>query len=444
MLRKNSIVLGLLFLVFIGQAQTTDNSPFTRLGMGQVTDNSFNHIRHMGGLNASYVDAYNINFANPASYAFLRATAFDVNLFAKKAWVEDTNNKAEYWTGNLDYMSLAFPLKNPINELYDGVKKNYRLGMAFTLAPHSTVNYNIGQQELLSNGESFFRNYRGEGGTYKFMWGNALKYKDISIGVNAGYLFGKTSYNRDITFGENRYYDDYFTNDFSINGFIWNGGLIYSKIINKKEMEKVKTTSPKKLTFGIYGNSASNFSTQSSTLHLLVQGRGSSGIIDTILDNSGVRGRGRLPAEIGAGMTYFSGEKFALGFNFHSGVWSSYFNEATNEEKNSLKNSTRYSLGGYLRPDYKSFDNFLKRVYYRYGFYYDIDPRVVNDQQIRTVAATFGMGMPFVYQRKISHLNLGVEAGVRGMDLPVTERFVKISLGVTFNDDEWFLKRKYN
>lgn len=424
--------------------QTTENSPFTRLGLGQVTDNNFNHLKHMGGLGASFIDAYNINFVNPASYAFLRATAFDMNLFARKAWLEDSQNRSEFWTGNLEYMSLAFPLRNPINELYDGVKRNYKWGMAFTLAPHSTVNYNIGQQELLPNGEGFFRNYRGEGGTYKFMWGNALRYKDISLGVNAGYLFGNMSYNRDIYFDREGYYDDFFTNEYNINGFLWNAGLMYSLVLNPGQIEKVKTSAVQKMTFGLHGNSATSFNTNSSTIHLLRQRFANQNNVDTILDVSDISGRGRLPAEWGAGVTYYYGEKWALGLNYTTGLWSSYFNDATDEPAGSLRNSSRYSLGGFFRPDYKSFDSFLKRVYYRYGFFYNTDPRVVGDMQINTVAATLGMGMPFIFQRKVSHLNLGVEAGIRGGDLPVSERYVKISLGVTFNDDEWFLKRKYN
>jgi hypothetical protein len=106
------------------------------------------------------------------------------------------------------------------------------------------------------------------------------------------------------------------------------------------------------------------------------------------------------------------------------------------------------SLGGYFRPDYKSYDNFFDRVFYRYGFYYENDPRIISDSegnnQINAYGVTVGMGMPFVFQRKISHVNLGANFGVRGSGTPISEKFVKISMGVTFNDDEWFLKKKYN
>ena len=124
--------------------------------------------------------------------------------------------------------------------------------------------------------------------------------------------------------------------------------------------------------------------------------------------------------------------------------FTNYFNEANGDKKGTLKNTQRVSVGGHFRPDYKSFDNFFKRVYYRYGVYYASDPRVIRGTQIETYGITFGLGLPFVFQRKASHMNLGFDLGMRGNNTPISEKFVKISLGVTFNDDEWFLKRKYN
>ena len=175
-------------------SQANDNSPYSRFGIGEITDNNFNHSRQMGGLGASYIDGYHINIVNPASYSFLNATAFDFGVFAKRTWLTENNTTNKIWSGNLDYLSLAFPLRNPINEVYDGVKKDYKLGMSFTLMPHSFVNYNIVSVDSLAETGPFTRNYVGSGGSYKFMWGNALKYKNVSAGVNLGYLFGKLQY----------------------------------------------------------------------------------------------------------------------------------------------------------------------------------------------------------------------------------------------------------
>jgi len=435
-----------LLIVLAGSAQQNDNSPYSRYGIGDISDNNFNHTRQMSGLGASYIDGYHINIVNPASYSFLNATAFDAGVFVKRTWLKDNKTTNKIWSGNLEYLSLAFPLRNPINEIYDGVKKNYKLAMAFTLMPHSTVSYNVASRDSMPETGGFTRNYIGTGGTYKFLWGNSYMYKKFSVGVNMGYLFGKLKYENKLVFDPEKFaYSDFYANDYNVSGFLWNGGVLYTDILNKKAIEKNKTTPVKRLAIGLNANSATNFSTTYNISHQLIQ-QLLGGVInvDTVFVQDSINGKGKLPAELGLGATFYSGEKFCLGVNYAASFWSQYYNEASDEKKGALKNASKVSIGGYFRPNYKSFDNFFERVYYRYGAYYLTDPRVINNEQITSYGLTFGLGMPFVFQRKVSHVNLGLNLGVRGQNTPISERFVKISLGVTFNDDEWFLKRKYN
>jgi hypothetical protein len=400
----------------------------------------------MGGLGASFIDGFQINVVNPASLGYLNSTAFDAGIFAKRTILNDSKASNKIWSGNLDYLSLAFPLRNPINEIYDNVKKDYKLAMSLSLMSHSSVNYDISSRDSLTSGVNFLRNYLGTGGSYKVLWGNAIKYKNTSFGLNLGYLFGKLRYENKLLFDAAEFaYSDIFANDYNMKGFIWNAGFIYTNIINKKAIEKNKTAPVKQISLGIHFGTSSSFSTSSNINHFLLQQLPGNVVnSDTISLKNSIAGSGKLPAELGVGMTYYSSEKLSLGVNFTATSWSQYFNEATGEVKGSLKNSQKWSIGGHFRPDYKSFDNFFERVYYRYGLYYQTDPRVVGTKQIDTYGLTFGVGMPFVYQRKISHVNLGINAGIKGQNTPISEKFVKISLGVTFNDDEWFLKRKYN
>ncbi len=444
------IKINLLFLILLTTvgtviSQQNDNSPYSRFGLGDISDNNFNHSRQMAGLGASYIDGYHINIVNPASYSFLQATAFDVGIFAKRTWIEDSKNTTKIWSGNLDYISLAFPLRNPINEVYDGVQKKYKLGMAITLMPNSTVGYNISSLDSLSGVGVFNRSYVGTGGTYKLLWGNSIKYKDFSFGVNAGYLFGKIKYERNAVYQSSEYaYNTVLSNNYNINGFLWNAGLMYTKVLNASQIKENRTLPSKRISIGLHANSATGFNTSSNIEDRLVQQISPSIInIDTINSVIDSVGHGRLPAEIGIGMTFYSGEKSAIGFNYSTSLWSQYFNDASGDVKGSLNNSSKISVGGFFRPNYKSFDNFFERVYYRYGVYYNTDPRVVAGEQINSYGVTVGFGMPFVFQRKISHVNLGLNLGVRGQNTPISERFVKISMGVTFNDDEWFLKKKY-
>jgi hypothetical protein len=341
---------------------------------------------------------------------------------------------------------LAFPLRNPINDLYDGVTKKYKLGMAITLMPHSNVSYNILAQDSLSGIGSFKRNYVGTGGTYKLLWGNSIKVKDFSFGVNLGYLFGQIKYERNITFQDIDYpYNNLLANDYNVSGFLWNAGMIYTKVLNNEALKVNKIAPVKRISIGFHANSSNKFNTSSNINERLVQTiTGGFVNIDTVRIVNELSGKGKLPAELGFGMTYYSGEKNAIGFNYSTTFWSSYFNEATSDVEGSLKNSSKISIGGFYRPNYKSFDNMLERFYYRYGIYYQTDPRVIGNEQVTGYGVSLGLGMPYSFQRKISHLNLGLTAGLRGQNTPISERFVKISLGVTFNDDEWFLKRKYN
>jgi hypothetical protein len=442
-----------VFLVIIlcvtslpGYAQKNDNSPYSRYGIGDLTDPNLNHTRQMGGLGASFMDGFHINPVNPASYAFLNSTAFDVGVFAKRTELKDSKATNAFWSGNLEYLSLAFPLRNPINEIYDNVKRDYKLAMAFVLMQHSSVGYDIAATDSTLAGQNFIRNYQGTGGSYKAMWGNAIRYKNLSLGVNLGYLFGKMRYENRVQFDNTEYaYSDLYGNDYNMRGFLWSAGMMYSDILNKKALESNRAIALKRISLGFHANSATSFNTDYTVNHILLQQLpGNIFNTDTIRLEDSIAGKGKLPAEFGIGATYYSGEKFSIGFNYNTALWTNYFNEANGDKKGALKNTQRVSVGGHFRPDYKSFDNFFERVYYRYGVYYASDPRVVRGTQIETYGVTFGFGLPFVFQRKVSHMNLGFDLGMRGNNTPISEKFVKISLGVTFNDDEWFLKRKYN
>lgn len=439
------IIIAVFFYMTYSFGQQNDNSPYSRYGIGDLTDRNFNHLRQMGGLGSSFIDVYHINIVNPASLGFINATAFDFGVNGKGTILNDDNYKNTVWTGGLDYISLAFPLKNPINAVYDGVKKSHKYTMGLTLMPHSFVNYSISGIDSISTDKPFKRNYTGNGGTYKIMWTNAFKYKNFSIGANLGYVFGNLKYQRDIIFDKSEYgYSDFYTNDYNVRGFIWNGGLMYSDILNKTELEENKNKPVKRISAGINFNTASSITTSSNIYHRLAQEFFQIKLTDTIEFGSGIKGKGKLPAELGVGATYYYGERMAIGVNFSTEFWSAYYNEASGEDKGSLKDATKIAIGGYFRPDYKSFESYFKRVYYRYGAYYGTDSRLIKGEKINDFGVTFGLGMPFVYQRKVSNVNLGLNLGSRGLNSPISEKYMKISVGVSFNDDEWFLKRKYN
>lgn len=443
------LIVFLLSITLCSQltAQTNGNSPYSRYGIGDLVDDNFMHTRMMGSIGSSYIDGYHINIVNPASYASLRATAFDIGMDAKRSTLTSGDNSNTTWSGNLQYISLAFPLGNPLNEILDQKERKFDLGMSFTLMPNSTVGYNVTSQDSVAGLGNFERLYGGEGGSYKFLWGNAIKYKDFSFGMNLGYLFGKIRYEQNVTFFDQPFpYQNLFSTEYSLDGFLWGAGALYTKVLNKKQLEAKTVKTSDLLSLGLRIKTASSFNTNLTSTQLGVQNPApGEQFVDTAFIARDIKGSGKLPMEIGFGASYYKGEKFMIGVDFSTTNWSSYNNDADQTiEENPLNNTFNVSFGGFYRPDYKSYNRYFKRVYYRYGAFYKTDPRSIEGEQLKSYGVSLGMGMPFIYQRKISHANIGLELGKRGPGSPIAESYLKISLGFTFNDDEWFIKKKYN
>jgi len=412
-MRKNLFVL--FFLIAISASLMSQsggfNSPFSKFGIGDLVDPNPMYLRYMGGVNAAYADNYHINHVNPASLPYLRATAFDIGISANNLNLEDDqNNTRRYWSGNLEYLTLAFPLQNPLNEVFEREKKELRFGMGFSLLPVSRVEYHIlnnDTEELIGD---FSREFMGNGGIYKVQWGNGFMYKGFSLGVNLGYQFGKISYDRIIDFEEITAFDNRFTNDYSLKGFTYNIGAIYQYVLNKDEVLKSPTTSAKAINIGIYGNSSTSFRTESSFVNQNIFRGSAAGIVtDTLSVGSDIEGNGTLPGQLGLGVNYYVGGSLSLGVNYVLTTWSNYENDANQEQ---LSNANKLSIGGFYRPNIKSF-NYRDRIYYRFGATIGQGARSIEQNQLKNYSVNVGLGLPFVYQRKISHINLGLEAGKR-------------------------------
>ncbi|MDA8692714.1 hypothetical protein N9L92_01540 [Saprospiraceae bacterium] len=449
---KGLILLILCFTSIILSAQPKTNSPYSRFGIGDVGDRNFVHSENMGGLGASIIHPNYINIVNPASLGFLEATSFDIGLFARNSGLRNLGETTyqHLWSGNLSYISLAVPLQNKLNDLLDRKKRNINATTAFTLIPLSIVGYDITAIDS-SNTDigPISRNFSGEGGTYQFTWSNAVKYKNLSFGLNFTYTFGEISNFNQLTVNDNfAAFQTSSENVASLSGFQYNLGVIYHHYFNLNEFKEQKTSTLKHMSFGLYGNSSTNFTSTETELNIIRQfilGSTNAVATDTLGSRVSEKFGGTLPAEIGFGATYYHGEKFALGVDYVHNSWSQF---DANFVNNPLKNTYRLSFGGFYRPNYKSITNYFSRVYYRFGFHYKLVPTeelIINGgEDVKEVAVNFGLGLPFFYQRKISHANLGIAAGYFGRGTAIEERFIKLTFSFTFNDDEWLVKRKYN
>jgi len=191
MSNKNKVIgyLLLAFLPFCVEAQNSTNSPYSRFGLGRLSDNSVGANRSMAGTAFGIRSISQINPLNPASYSDIETNnfLFDIGLSAEASRLSDSQNKQRYNNGGLDYITLAFPLSS-------------KLGFSGGLLPYSTTGYNFSSSETikqpdgLSTGIIAQQDYIGSGGISQLYagLGYSLK-KNLSVGFNVKYLFGSVS-----------------------------------------------------------------------------------------------------------------------------------------------------------------------------------------------------------------------------------------------------------
>lgn len=443
------IMFGLIGGLFTLNAQENNvniqpkvNSPYSRFGLGDPVDQFLAGTSGMAGLSAAFRDPYHLNLLNPASLSGLQATAFEVGLFAKYSNLVSSSQTEDIWSGNLNYMALGFPLKNPINKVLDRDRSPWSFGMSLSLQPYTIVGYDVETSTVVEGIDQVSSFLKGTGGTYKVQWGTSAKYKDLSVGVNLGYLFGKITNSRRIEFDSlDFYYNTEFRDDISIGGFVWNAGVQYIYYFKKPGKDGVMEKTSKRLIAGAYGNSTLPFKTKSERYYSRTNF--GYGVRDTILYQDIVEENGQLPTELTIGLAYEDVNKFRIGMEYYYGAWSEYENEAKEEM---LSDTWRFRVGGEYIPDYASYNSYLRRMRYRAGFSYGLDPRSLGGEQLKTYSVTFGFGFPIIMPRQqVSFINFGVEAGQFGLGSEVLEEtYVKMTLGFTLNDNTWFFKRKFN
>lgn len=428
-------------------AQTKQNSPYSRYGIGDLLPQYFANQAGMGGQTAAFHDPYHLNLVNPASYAFLRTTALETALYGKFSHYDSGDATLDNWSGNLAYLALGFTLKSPINEVLDKDKSPRKHGMGFALTPYSLVGYNIVTPDTLSNGGPVQNTFLGNGGMYKLTWSNAVRYKHTAFGINVGWAFGKAQYETEANFQDSvgtalGNFRSNIRQDLGINGFLWNVGVQHDFVL--KYAERDKENPVELITLGFTAESNHKMRITSDELFVRSRNRLGTGQFtnpDTLRFESNVKKSLKLPASFSLGVQYVN-TKLKLGGQFGLETWSGYENEARSGDV--LRNTFSASAGVEYTPDVISYNRYMKRVRYRAGAYFRQDPRVVTGKNVDDLGVTMGFGFPLILPRQqTSFVNMALELGKLGANSPISEAYYRITLGFTLNDNTWFFKRRF-
>jgi hypothetical protein len=423
-------------------------SPYSRFGLGYMPQDAMAATRAMGDITMGYTSFYHINHANPASYADLGITTFEVGVNADAVGIKTSDSIYNGINGSVSHVALGVPLMRG------------KWGLSFGLLPFSFVNYNITSTQVDTNQVN-----SGKGSLYQAYIGTAYKIKDFSIGINAGYLFGSINYSRGFIFPDSiNSYNIQNLSTTRVYGFIYNVGIQYKKrILKKTNQNSIKNDVF--FIFGAQGSTNINVNTRLSSQWQRYTGSGNDPqtIIDTPLNYSDRLGRITLPYNFSTGFTIGNEAWWLVGVDFKYAGWSKFTNSAnalpTGPELNSnagywgFGDSWRLQAGAGIVPNSDS-RKIFSLIQYKVGGYYGQSELVYHltanspGTHLNEYGATFGISVPVLSNplyREAAHFHFSADIGARtpGNNTLISETYYRFNFGFTLCN-VWFVKRKFD
>lgn len=382
----------------------------------------------LGGTSLGIRSSSYVNYSNPASYTSFDTTSFlfEGGFYSQSATLKTLTLSQKSSYSSIGSVLFGFPISR-------------RLKASFGLIPYSSVGYKIAEQKTLavSDSSNIVSNvYDGSGGINKAYLGFGYYIShNLSIGVNADFLFGTIRHNSISNFPELTYAQSYRqTTSMKVNDFNFNFGLQYTAKIGKN----------KHLTLGFVYTPSLNVKASNDTLTVMVDPADPETVIYNVNQSSVINGKIKMPKTIGGGFSFERDDKWLIAGDVYWQNWEKFNLFGRND---SLKNSLRASLGIQLIPNATDFNNYFKRVRYRFGVNVNKTYLQLNGKQLNDFGLNFGMGLPLrKSQTDISKgiINFGFEIGKRGttdMNL-IKEDYFRFTMSLAIYD-VWFRKQKY-
>lgn len=430
---------------FNGQvsAQSTENSPLSRYGLGDLRLSGPSWMAGMARAGAAFSSEQLYNPLNPASGAFLKQTDVEIGIYTKYNSLEDQKNQSfSEWTGGIQNLWLAVPLYNSINELLDRKKRNSAMSLQFGLYPYSGLGYQSQVTDSSEKDRTLLRELEGYGALTAFNIGFSYRYKNFSAGLGMDYIFGNLNYKQNLIFQSiTGSYDSYLTDAYHIGAWRPQLGFMYRSILNQKQINKDQTIRKNILNVGLTAYIPTSYTGSYSALHQTRFDENLS-VTDTLLHIVDQESTGELPFGIKAACMY--------SYQDRSGVMLSAGYDAWKDLKaplgliSSFENAFGVQIGAWWRKGIHNYDPFFKKSTYRLGFYYQEDYRLVQGEQAKTMGITAGWSYPVLFLRQDAFIHLSIDGGQQKLGEILKQNFVQINFGITINDNEWFLKRRYN
>lgn len=445
MMYIKSLFIQFVLILFAPQliAQNNENSPLSRYALGDLRIASTGWMAGMANAGTGFISEQLYNPLNPATTAFLKQTDMEIGVYARQNKLEEASgNTLKDWSGNINNIQLAIPLRNAINELLDRKKYTHTYAVQIGLCPYSSVGYRSETVDSSDKNNQLNRIVQGDGLIQNFQLGFAYRYKDLAIGLRMNYLFGNLNFNQNLYFNSlPASYDSYLNDKVHLSGWQPVLGFSYRKILNQAQLNKDNSLRRQIFSAGLVFDLPVNYNSSYSALHQ-TRFEDNLGVVDTVLYVNELTEKGKLPFGLQAGIAYAHKDKYGLMASFH---WTDWKNASlTKGLIGTTKSSNRLAVATWLKPGQNSFDNFIKKSTYRFGAYLENDYRTIDNAEIKGLGLSVGWSYPIIFLRQDAMFHLNVDFGQRKLEERLKENYINIHFGISINDNEWFLKRKYN
>ncbi len=410
---QKPIIFLFLLLFSVSIFAQSGNSPYSRVGLGDLADRASIYNLGMGGLGISNFNVAYINLRNPALIAHNTLTTFEAAYYFQAKRLETQNATQNNQGGNLANLSFLFPLR-----------KDWTMGIG--LLPYSTVNYQNISEEKLPLSPSFVQyTYKGTGGVSQVYMAHGVRIlKKLNLGIQLNYNFGAIRYESQSQVVDNKnIYVVELLNRLNFSDLSLRTGLSFRQKIKGNTFVNI----------GFVSDLAKNMNVQE---YLAGQRKFNDAVVsaDTI-PNKGLSYY--IPPSYEFGISIDRPFNFTVGVDYKMQDWSKYKGQSA---IGSLANSYKWTFGAEWIPNANAVTGYLDRVSYRIGFSYALSPIMLNGIQLEESQASLGMSLPV---RGFSSFNFAAIGGRRGVIDKglIKETYFKFIFGVTIND-RWFEKRK--
>ena len=402
---KRIVSLIILSLMVVGAwAQNATSSPSSRFGYGELNDNLPAAYRAMGGVGTAMRSNKAINPAQPASYTSCDSMTFMFDIAGSFLYTNygDANGQRNRVNGNLEYISMQFPIWRK------------HIAMSLGVNPYSAVGYNFALSDSINSDYYYTKTYSGEGGFTQVYGGLSVNICDwVALGANVYYMFGETTQKRVLSF-----------TDASLKSVEQGDYLRVNSLRLRYGAQLFHTFGKHTIVLGGMFENKQRFSNceykqiETSTSDTVAT-------MDAGFD---------MPMVYGAGISYGYEERLTIAVDYQCQDWSNvlYFNK-----ENMLSARHRWAIGAEYRHDPTS-RKFVDRMYWRVGA--NFATSYTNQYNQPSLAVTMGFGFPL---RTIGTVvNTTFEYGRRGFaEGQLNENYLRFVVNAAIAE-HWFFKRK--